>query len=293
MLLSLIVNIAKWLVSGILAYYFVRSHLGMQRRKLFGLCLTYVVLLGMFGHIYHYLYLKDHHMFAFSADVSDTRRTELAETRTREIERLTVVLRALNQLPSEIATAKAVVSVNSHDDNAVEVETTEFHFDLDFDQGWSGERSGTLFRRGRLVVADKMRTRVLAVGISYDGPNVALQKTLPRQQWNRLIESFFQPNIADKADEILAPLRLQFEKNFQALKSEEDANKRDRIEQWTYLDCFYFSAITQTTVGYGDILPNRSVVRMFVVGQVLAGLVLLGVGISWFTAEERSKDSPD
>ena len=77
------------------------------------------------------------------------------------------------------------------------------------------------------------------------------------------------------------------------LKAEEEANKRDRIEQWSYLDFFYFSAITQTTVGYGDILPNRSIVRMFVVGQVLTGLVLLGVGISWFTTDERARQSPD
>lgn len=44
---------------------------------------------------------------------------------------------------------------------------------------------------------------------------------------------------------------------------------------WSYWDFLYFSAITTGTVGYGDILPNSTPVRMVVVAQVLLSAFLL------------------
>ena len=45
-------------------------------------------------------------------------------------------------------------------------------------------------------------------------------------------------------------------------------------------DFLYFSAITITTVGYGDILPNSSYVRSLVMIEALAGTVVIGAFIS-------------
>jgi len=49
---------------------------------------------------------------------------------------------------------------------------------------------------------------------------------------------------------------------------------------WSYWDFLYFSVITQATVGYGDILPNRTAVRMLVCLQTLIALVFLVVVIN-------------
>ena len=46
---------------------------------------------------------------------------------------------------------------------------------------------------------------------------------------------------------------------------------------WSFWDFFYFSTIVQTTVGFGDILPNSTPVRLVVSTQVLAGYALLVV----------------
>lgn len=49
---------------------------------------------------------------------------------------------------------------------------------------------------------------------------------------------------------------------------------------WTFADFFYFSAITATTVGYGDILPNATSVRVTVTTQVLWSSFLLVIAIN-------------
>ena len=44
---------------------------------------------------------------------------------------------------------------------------------------------------------------------------------------------------------------------------------------WSYWDFLYFSSICQTTVGFGDILPNGTPVRLLVVTQIVLGYGIL------------------
>jgi len=46
------------------------------------------------------------------------------------------------------------------------------------------------------------------------------------------------------------------------------------LEGWDYLDSFYFSVMTLTTIGYGDLVPTTQVSKMFTVV-----FVFMGVGI--------------
>lgn len=50
---------------------------------------------------------------------------------------------------------------------------------------------------------------------------------------------------------------------------------------WSYWDFCYFSASTQTTLGYGDILPNSTLARMLVIIQVFLGLAILVLAINF------------
>lgn len=50
-----------------------------------------------------------------------------------------------------------------------------------------------------------------------------------------------------------------------------------RYDKWDFL---YFSAVTMTTLGYGDILPNSTKVRKMVMAETLLGMIFMGALIS-------------
>jgi voltage-gated potassium channel len=53
-----------------------------------------------------------------------------------------------------------------------------------------------------------------------------------------------------------------------------------KIEGWTPFDSFYWSFITATTVGYGDVRPGRRVARILSIVIALVGLAFTGIVIA-------------
>lgn len=61
----------------------------------------------------------------------------------------------------------------------------------------------------------------------------------------------------------------------------------DRYNRVGFTDFIYFSVITATSTGYGDILPNSRYIRFFVSLEILISLVLFGLFLYWLTAKEE------
>ncbi|MEJ7842974.1 MAG: potassium channel family protein [Rubrobacter sp.] len=48
-----------------------------------------------------------------------------------------------------------------------------------------------------------------------------------------------------------------------------------QVEGWSLLDSFYFSSITLTTVGYGDLAPQTASGKLFTVFYIFTGIGLI------------------
>lgn len=44
------------------------------------------------------------------------------------------------------------------------------------------------------------------------------------------------------------------------------------VEGWSWIDCMYFSLVTLTTVGYGDLSPTTDLSKIFTMVYILIGL---------------------
>lgn len=58
-----------------------------------------------------------------------------------------------------------------------------------------------------------------------------------------------------------------------------------RLESWTWIQSFYFSVVTITTVGYGDFTPTNDISRLFTAIYILVGVSIGLVTLSLIGAE--------
>jgi hypothetical protein len=49
------------------------------------------------------------------------------------------------------------------------------------------------------------------------------------------------------------------------------------LEDWSWVDSFYFSAVALTTVGFGDITPTSDLSKVFTVFYIFSGISLIGL----------------
>ena len=54
------------------------------------------------------------------------------------------------------------------------------------------------------------------------------------------------------------------------------------LEDWTWVDSFYFSTVTLTTVGFGDLSPSTDISKLFTVFYILSGVSLIGALLNEF-----------
>jgi len=47
------------------------------------------------------------------------------------------------------------------------------------------------------------------------------------------------------------------------------------LEGWSYIDSLYFSVVTLTTVGYGDLSPQTDAGKMFTIFYILMGIGII------------------
>ena len=54
------------------------------------------------------------------------------------------------------------------------------------------------------------------------------------------------------------------------------------LEDWSWVDSFYFSAVALTTVGFGDLAPSTDAAKLFTVFYIFSGVSLIGALLNEF-----------
>ena len=54
------------------------------------------------------------------------------------------------------------------------------------------------------------------------------------------------------------------------------------LEDWSWVDSFYFSAVALTTVGFGDLSPTTDASKLFTVFYIFSGISLIGALLNEF-----------
>jgi hypothetical protein len=70
-------------------------------------------------------------------------------------------------------------------------------------------------------------------------------------------------------------------------KAEGNSGRTATAKVLNWSDFLYFSTITQATVGYGDILPNKTIVRMVVIIQCFASLIIVTFAVAAVTSHDN------
>ena len=47
------------------------------------------------------------------------------------------------------------------------------------------------------------------------------------------------------------------------------------LEDWSWVDSFYFSAVAVTTVGFGDLSPTTDISKLFTVFYIFSGIAIV------------------
>ena len=76
------------------------------------------------------------------------------------------------------------------------------------------------------------------------------------------------------------------------LKTEHNTDEEVLMKKMLicFQDCIHFSLITSTTVGYGDMVPNRPMAKFLVDIQVLVSFFLISFGVAGLSSSRRRKD---
>lgn len=67
------------------------------------------------------------------------------------------------------------------------------------------------------------------------------------------------------------------------------------VEKWSWVDAYYFSVVTLSTIGYGDLTPQTTVGKLFTTFYIFIGVAIITTFISamiqrWKVRAEKRKE---
>src|ERR1017187_853638 len=213
----------------------------------------YVVFLFIFAEIYQRIYRRRPSTFSFNRDISQSQDQLYRARKAQEATRLTAMVSVLTVMQEELRKGP-----------------------VEFVPEYHAEGDGCLLRSQSGYEARLVRCYETFPEIPFWRELTVLDPSGSALILNKDVGGYRVPDNASDFQMTLSEIATDFNQTVSAVLNIASAPVASP-EMWSYLDFLYFSTITQSTVGYGDILPNSTTVRMFVVAQIVVGYALLVV----------------
>lgn len=225
-----------------------------RNRYLLFLFLFYIAALFGFAGIYYHIYLRDSRSFAFNSDIRASQGDDYSMWAERELADKSAVIALLHRL-SELHSQKDNPPPSSGFwKPSITFVTSEYQCMFESVGGAAG--GGIVDHHIRLTVKDIHGKEIRVIRLPDEG--------------------FVKyPDDLDGARKVIVGLISYYERQNSEVRRRLDTLTGSYPEIWSYWDFLYFSAITQTSVGYGDILPNSTKVRVVVVAHLLLSTIML------------------
>lgn len=236
--------------------------------------LVYIGILFGFAAIYYQLYSKNPHNFVFNSEILAAQSETYKSSAENQIASYSLVLDLLRHLMTQME--NGVESPNKtgkwyDSDHTVQFTTIDYKY---------------FFSRHSYPVAGHFPppqpTYKLQVTDTNGHEITSIE--LPAQEYVKLPQSIAE--CRDLTKNLIATFGKELAETQRRLRTLSTRTP----DVWSFWDFLYFSTITQTTVGYGDVLPNSTLVRVVVMIQLTIGTALLVVVIN-LVFSRRPRDS--
>ena len=226
---------------------------------------SYMALLFIFALIYHGVFRSNPQNFSFNADILRSQVSSFKSSTEQEVVNLRVELAAYKRFANELTQRS----------EPPDIENGEVTFNLP-------DYKFTFFIPLTGTPEEQQQKQALAVVIHDRNGNEIKREVVA------LFGGPFFPNrislYRDIANGTISTLEASIAENERRLATLGSLTP----EVWSFGDFLYFSVITQTTVGYGDILPNSTLVRIIVMLQIVIGLAIVTFAINVIFTAQRA-----
>jgi hypothetical protein len=279
--LSLLLSSILLIVIFIIIYFLILRGIddlhdtAIQTCNLFKIGFTYIYIIFGFGILYYQAYNSNPLSFAYSGDLS--KQIEINKYISKSYDKLFDIHKKifmLSELTDNSNIAFSSINRKSKDYNEL-VSMDSLKFNILF------------------VNVGKIQMKLYNVVVAHDSINhnstfLILKNTDYELEYNDILQTredyitnlFYSINETDFQNNVI---KLMDAYKNEIGPIENDLNKYLAGHKiWTYLDFVYFSCITITTIGYGDIIPNSLFIRLMVIFESIIGVLFICFAITLF-----------
>lgn len=222
----------------------------------------YVSLVFVFGTVYYFIYKSNRGAFAFNADILRSQSSTVKVYSQQRLEQLASEVALLQQLKEELATIDAQPTMDSEVGGLRRTSTVK------------GSKGVYSFIREQMLGAPMSPPPPPTIKLHISAVNSISQATIIGKP------EYDVPYSIAEFSGLCNKWIADWENDALKVRTILGTLDTDYPDVWSYWDFLYFSAVTQFTVGYGDILPNSTSVRMIVLLQTCIAAMLLVVIIN-------------